>query len=331
MREQQHENGDVVAVSDADRALIDALQRDARQSFTSLAEGIGRSEAYVRRRVKALVDADVIAITAIADPRVFGLEALAWLGLSVEPARVQAVADTLVDLRQIDYAAITTGPLNVMAEAACSTTDDLYELVVLIRSLPGVLRTETFPYLRLLRQSFAWNRADGAGASAVRAVPGTALTPLDAGIIRALQRDGRASFRRLGAALGVSERVVSARYARLVEIGAVRVSAVVNPRTLGWRAMAWLGIRIGGGAPFEQVAARLAEVPELSYLVVASGRYDLMAEVVCRTPEDLLTTLAHRIGAIDGVAAVESFYYLRLLYRTTAGAWSAARSLAAPE
>src|SRR5918998_1753477 len=160
MRERHSEDGDVVAVSDADRALIDALQRDARQSFTSL---------------------------------------------SVEPARVQAVAETLVELRQIDYAAITTGSLNVMAEAACSTTDDLYELVVSIRSLPGVIRTETFPYLRLLRQSFAWNRADGGGGSAVRAVPGTAVTPLDAGIIRALQRDGRASFRRLGAALGVSE------------------------------------------------------------------------------------------------------------------------------
>jgi hypothetical protein len=53
-----------------------------------------------------------------------------------------------------------------------------------------------------------------------------------------------------------------------------------------------------------------------------------MAEVVCRTPDDLLATLSGPIGSIEGVASVEIFPYLRLLYRTPAGAWSAARTLA---
>lgn len=311
-----------------DLAIIDALQHDARQPLTGLAERIGLSEASVRRRVKALVDADVIALTAVADPGVFGLAALAWLGLSVEAARVPAVADALVELPQVDYAVITGGELNVMAEAACTTTDELYDLVLSVRALPGVIRTETFPYLRLLRQNFEWNRPEGAARSAVRAMPGTSLQPLDVEIIRALQRNGRASFRELGDALGVSERTVSARYAELIDIGAVRVTAVVNPLNLGWTAMAWLGVRLAAGADFEGVSARLAEVPQLSYLVVASGRYDLMAEIVCRTSDELIATLSEPIGGIEGVASVDLFYYLRLLYRTPAGAWSAARSLA---
>lgn len=316
----------LVALSDADRAIVDALQRDGRRPFTALAQELGISEAHVRRRVRALVNADVIAITAVADPRVFGLESLAWLGLSVEPARIEAVADALVARAGIDYAVITGGELNVMAEAACRGPDELYELVSAVRALPGVARTETFVYLKLLRQSFQWNRRGG-GAD-VRAVRAAELEPFDVALIQALQRHGRASFRDLGRQLGVSERAVSARYAELVEMDAVRVTAVVNPLNLGWSTMAWLGIRLTGGADLERVAAHLGEVPDVSYLVVASGRYDLMAEVVCRTPDELLATLTERIGAVEGIASVDLFHYLRLLYPTTAGAWSAARSLA---
>ena len=319
---------DFVALSELDVALVGALQRDARQPFTSIARQIGTSEAHVRRRVKALVDADAIAITAVADPRVFGLESLAWLGLAVEPRRVEAVAESLVQMPRVDYAVITAGELNVMAEVACATKDELYDLILSVRSLPGVVRTETFVYLRLLRQNFEWDRRPAAARSDVRAVQPMALEPLDVALIQALQRNGRASFRDLGRQLGVSERAVSARYVELAELGVVRVTAVVNPVSLGWNAMAWLGIRIAGSAQFEHVSARLGELPEVSYLVVASGRYDLMAEVVCRTSDDLLATLGNRIGTIEGVASVDLFYYLRLLYRTTAGAWSAARSLA---
>jgi DNA-binding Lrp family transcriptional regulator len=326
---ERHETTDPVALSQADIALVGALQRDARQPFTAIAQQVGTSEAQVRRRVRALVDDDVIAITAVADPRVFGLESLAWLGLSVEPSRVAEVAEAVVELPHVDYGVITAGELNVMAEAACATKDELYDLVLTVRSLPGVLRTETFVYLRLLRQNFEWSRGDATTHTDVRAEHATVLEPLDVAIIQALQRNGRAPFRELGRELGVSERAVSARYVELSELGIVRVTAVVNPVRLGWNAMAWLGIRIAG-AQFEHVSARLGELPEISYLVVASGRYDLMAEVVCRTADELLSSLTTRIGAIQGVASVDLFYYLRLLYRTPAGAWSAARSLARP-
>jgi DNA-binding Lrp family transcriptional regulator len=315
-------------LSAMDLTIVEALQHDARGPLTALAAQLGTSEASVRRRVRALVETDVIAITAVADPSVFGLDALAWLGLSVEAASVERVAAALVEMPEIDYAVITAGELNVMAEAACATTDDLYALVLALRSVSGVRRTETFPYLRLLRQSFEWNRRPGSEAATVRAqAPGT-LRPLDIDLIRALQRNGRASFRELSAELGVSERLVSSRYSELVDMGAVRVSAVVNPRNLGWDALAWLGIHLDAAADLEEVAARLAGVTRVSYLVVASGRYDLMAEVVCRTDDDLLATLTGPIGGIEGIASVELFPYLRLHYRTTAGAWSAARSLA---
>jgi Lrp/AsnC family transcriptional regulator, regulator for asnA, asnC and gidA len=143
-----------------------------------------------------------------------------------------------------------------------------------------------------------------------------------------LEHDGRTSFREIGERLGVSERAVSARYARLVEQDAVRVIAVGNPHALGFRGLAWLGIRLEDGAELDDVAGRLARVPQLSYLVSVSGRFDLMGELVCRDRDHLIATLGDRIGRVEGIEAVEVFYYLRLLYRSACGAWGAARSRA---
>jgi DNA-binding Lrp family transcriptional regulator len=325
----------VDSMTELDLAIFRALQADGRIPFTALADRLSVSEAHVRRRVKALSQQGVIAITAVADPRVLGLESMAWVGLRVGQSEIESVAEVLVSVPEVDYVVISAGAFNVMAEVACASSDDLYALLLRIRELPGVLSTETFVYLQLLRQQFQWADADSTSAApqaplGVRSPP-TALDRLDIELIRELQRDGRASFRDIAGRLKISERLLSARFAYLAEQGAVRVIAVGNPVDLGYHAMAWLGINLREGGDFEVAAAELSAVRRISYLVAASGRYDLMAEIVCRSREDLLSTLSDQIGRIEGIGHIDTFYYLRLLYRSAAGAWGAARSRAGGE
>ena len=86
-------------------------------------------------------------------------------------------------------------------------------------------------------------------AHAVRGLnrPEVELDAIDVALISELQRDGRASFRDIAARLNVSERAASGRYTRLCEQGVVRLIAVGNPATLGFNAMAWLGINLKDG------------------------------------------------------------------------------------
>jgi Lrp/AsnC family transcriptional regulator, regulator for asnA, asnC and gidA len=105
------------------------------------------------------------------------------------------------------------------------------------------------------------------------------------------------------------------------------VIAVGDPATFGFDAMAWLGMRLQEGAAIEETAAALANVPEIDYVVVPTGRYDLMAEVVCRDRSHLLYALQHGVGRIKEIVQVDSFVYLRLLYRSAIGAWGASRSV----
>jgi DNA-binding Lrp family transcriptional regulator len=325
-----------VRLTDLEAAVFRALQEDGRTPFTALAARLGVTEASVRRTVRRLMARDVFTITAVADPRLLGLESMAWLMLSVRPADIEATAAAVAAFDEVDYVVVATGAAPVMAEVTCRDTDACLGLVQRVRALPGVRRTETFPYFAVLHQQFRWTTDEEPAAAragrGVRSAP-AGLDPLDRALVAELEHDGRASFREIGERLGVSERAVSARFAELSERDAVRVIAVGNPHVLGFRGLAWIGLTLEDGADLDEVTAALAGVPQLSYLVSVSGRFDLMGELVCRDRDHLLATLSERVGRVGGIESLETFYYLRLMYRTTCGAWGAARArpVAAPQ
>lgn len=62
-----------------------------------------------------------------------------------------------------------------------------------------------------------------------------------------------------------------------------------------------------------EVAEAVAGLPEVVYLIVVSGQYDLMTEVFCRDPEELLRFITEKLYAIDGVREVESFLHLKII------------------
>jgi len=135
------------------------------------------------------------------------------------------------------------------------------------------------------------------------------LDAVDARIIEALQENGRESFRRIAAGLGVSEATVRARYARLCEDDIIQVTAVTNPLGLGFDAMAMVGIRTSG--PPERVADEIARWDEAGYVVVTAGQFDILVELVCADRRQLLD-VTNRMRELDGVVSTESFLYLEL-------------------
>ena len=141
------------------------------------------------------------------------------------------------------------------------------------------------------------------------------VSALDKRIIEHLQADGRRPFTQIAADLGVSEAAVRARTSRLIERGILQVVGVTDPLKLGFHQMAMIGIRCESSKLIE-VAEHLAEMPEVDYVVITAGTYDLLIETVCEDNEALLVFLAERLRAIDGVRDTETFVYLRLVKQT---------------
>ena len=141
------------------------------------------------------------------------------------------------------------------------------------------------------------------------------VSDLDKRIIEHLQSDGRRPFTQIASELGVSEAAVRARTNRLIDRGILQVVGVTDPLKLGFHQMAMIGIRCESSKLIE-VAERLAAMPEVDYVVITAGSYDLLIEAVCEDNEALLVFLAERLRAIDGVRETETFVYLRLVKQT---------------
>ncbi|MFN8018610.1 MAG: Lrp/AsnC family transcriptional regulator [Acidimicrobiales bacterium] len=141
-----------------------------------------------------------------------------------------------------------------------------------------------------------------------------AMDEIDKAIIRALQVDGRMSYAKLGPEVGLSQAAVRQRVQRLTESGAMQVVAVTDPLSVGFTVQAMIGVRADGD--LRALAASLAAIDEIDYVVVASGGFDLLLEVVCEDAEHLLALVNDTIRATAGVRSAEVFTYLDLVKQT---------------
>ena len=138
-----------------DRGIIEQLQADGRMPYTRLAAAVGLSEAAVRQRVQRLVESGAMQVVAVTDPMTLGLKRMAMIGIRTEGDTV-GIADQLQAMDDVDYVVITAGSFDLLVEVVVAGDDQLLDLGNRIRGVDGVTSTETFIYLRLVKQTFAW-------------------------------------------------------------------------------------------------------------------------------------------------------------------------------
>ena len=127
-----------------DRVIIDVLQSDGRVSNAGIARYAGVSEGTVRRRLRRLIDEDLIKVLVIADPKGLGRSYQSIVGISVDPDRVDAVLDQVCELEEVTFAASTTGGFDLMVCVGVETSDALGRFLTdRLGAIPGVRRTET--------------------------------------------------------------------------------------------------------------------------------------------------------------------------------------------
>jgi Lrp/AsnC family transcriptional regulator, regulator for asnA, asnC and gidA len=147
--------GHAVVLDDVSRAIIEQLQEDGRRPYARIAAAVGLSEAAVRQRVQRLLDAGVMQIVAVTDPLQVGFSRQAMVGVRTR-GDSRAVADALAAFDEIDYVVITAGSVDLLVETVCEDDEQLLDTVNRIRTVEGVESTETFVYLGLRKQTYAW-------------------------------------------------------------------------------------------------------------------------------------------------------------------------------
>jgi Lrp/AsnC family transcriptional regulator, regulator for asnA, asnC and gidA len=137
------------------KLIIEQLQQDGRRSYAAIGKAVGLSEAAVRQRVQKLLETGVMQIVAVTDPLMLGFQRQVMIALKCEGDPV-AVADHLAEMEEIDYVVVTAGSFDILVELVCESDEQLLELLGRVRSVPTVTSTETFVYLKLLKQTYSW-------------------------------------------------------------------------------------------------------------------------------------------------------------------------------
>ena len=156
--------------------------------------------------------------------------------------------------------------------------------------------------------------AEGAQVASSSRPPQAVMDPASKAIIGALQVDGRRPYASIAEELGLTEREVEQRVARLQDAGLLQITAVTDPLQMGFARQAMLGITVAGVPP-KVVADSVSQIPEVSYVVLTAGGFDLLVEVIGTSDAHLLE-LVTTIKPIHGVTAVQPFLYLELHKQT---------------
>lgn len=137
------------------------------------------------------------------------------------------------------------------------------------------------------------------------------LDEVDRKIIKYLQKNGRETFTKMGDEIGVPASTVRDRTNRLVENDILRIVGILNPPKASRRVIATIGIKLSGGN-HRDIARQIARFDKVSYLVICSGSFDLMAEVICKDNAQLLD-LTSDLQNIPGVLSTETFIFYTIV------------------
>ncbi|TYB43354.1 Lrp/AsnC family transcriptional regulator [Actinomadura chibensis] len=144
-----------VQLDETAKQIIEQLQQDGRRSYAAIGKAVGLSEAAVRQRVQKLLDTGVMQIVGVTDPLMLGFHRQMMIGVKCE-GDLEKTADQLAAIDEIDYVVITAGSFDILLELVCEDDERLLELLGRIRTVPGVVSTESFVYLKLRKQTYSW-------------------------------------------------------------------------------------------------------------------------------------------------------------------------------
>jgi Lrp/AsnC family transcriptional regulator for asnA, asnC and gidA len=153
---QRDWGGGEIHLDEVSRKIIEQLQQDGRRSYAAIAKVVGLSEAAVRQRVQKLLDHGVMQIVAVTDPLRVGFRRQAMIAVKAE-GDLRMVADKLATIPEVDYVVVCAGSFDLLVEVVCEDDEDLFRLMNdTIRTIPGVRATESFVYLRLVKETYTW-------------------------------------------------------------------------------------------------------------------------------------------------------------------------------
>ncbi|MDA5110425.1 MULTISPECIES: Lrp/AsnC family transcriptional regulator [Brevibacillus] len=138
------------------------------------------------------------------------------------------------------------------------------------------------------------------------------LDDLDYAIARALQDNARLPFTQIAKELGVTEKTVRIRVQQMQDEGVLSLVGIVNPVKAGITVQSLIQVAVEADK-LDDVVAELQDIYEVRLVVLTTGDYQLMIQVLNRDYEELSQFLMNKLNKIKGITKVNVINELKVL------------------
>ncbi|MEJ2661659.1 MAG: Lrp/AsnC family transcriptional regulator, partial [Desulfobacteraceae bacterium] len=125
---------------------------------TEIAGHLDLSETAIRKRLKRLLDDEIIQVVAVVNQRKLGYELEGNIKIRTDPKKNPLVKECLQQLNRIWYIARVTGASDFDVEFNVKSQDDLHELIETINQIDGIRSTELSLRLQLIKNRYDWEK-----------------------------------------------------------------------------------------------------------------------------------------------------------------------------
>jgi DNA-binding Lrp family transcriptional regulator len=298
-------------LTDLDKRLIVALQRDGRASWRAIADAVGAPVSTVSRRGQQLLADGVVRIVAVPALEADGDHARFFVRINCAPGAQMSVAAELIRNPDVRFCTVVTGSYDIMAELVVRGGATHYpQLVVALQPIAGVERWRSDLIMHVYKVSYDWGRQlygelvgpaeDTVDKDESEDCRPEHLDASDRDILAALREDGRETFQRVADIVGLNESSVRRRFERLRASGCVDIVTLVQSAALGMGAETFLTVKVAPSR-LEAVARELARYPFVRYLAALLDENALLCEVITTSVDDLYAFVTDSLAHLDGV------------------------------
>ena len=134
---------------------------------------------------------------------------------------------------------------------------------------------------------------------------------IDKIILKNLMNDARSPILKIAREVGISGAAIHQRLRKLERSGLLAGSKfVINPKVLGFKTMAFVGIFLDAASTYKEAIKRLKEIDEVIESHYTTGNYAIFVKILCKDNEHLMHVLNKHIQSIKGVSRTETFISL---------------------
>lgn len=290
-----------------DLSIARELKLDARQSSRKLGAQLGVSGTAIAKRLRRLVDADVLSFCCLTDPAFLGFQVNVLLCLKTTPGKEDNVARAIQRYGCVQNVSLVAGRYDVLVFAVFRDhRRQLQWMTSELGAIEDIVDYDECHQLQMIKNS--WGYTDSRHApSAATVLP--RLSESELKLIRALETNPRENIDSLARQVGLSRKTVARSLQRLLDEDIVRIISITDPIAMGYtlHALIFLKVRLDS---LSSIADQLAAHERTTHVIILGGNHNMLVAAAFRALDEMSRFLRTELGGMAGVIDRETMIHI---------------------